>query len=594
MSDFDTPVIVVGAGPAGLATSLLLSRAGVQHTLVEKYPGLAHTPLAHIVNQRTVEIFRDLGIDDRLLEVGTPQELMGDNVWATSLAGLELARLKAWGTGPERAEDYATASPSPMTNCGQHLLEPVLLDAVREAGVADIRMGTELVGLEQDDDGVTVTLNESESGVESKLRAQYVVGADGGRSRVLTEAGLTVEGEAGLGAAGNIWFKADLEKYTAYRPSALYWSSQPGTDYFIGAGTLICHRPWSEWVMVFMYNPETDEIDESPEALAERVGKVIGDDAVDIEILGMSTWEINRLLAPEYRAGRVICIGDAVHRHPPANGLGLNVSIADAFNLAWKLKLVLDGSATDSLLDSVNDERQPVGLTVVDRALQSIGDMAGIPEALGFEMEQNADDGWAALAGLYEADEEGERRRKAYREAIDITNYQFNAHGIEVGYRYRAGAIVPDGTPEPEPDRDPQLYYQPTTWPGAHLPHAWLDQDRQKVSTLDVTGKGRFTLLTGIGGEAWAEAARAAADSTGVAIDVKFIGTRDGLLDCYGDWARLREVEESGCVLVRPDHHVGWRANSAEQELVDQLPAVMGQLLGNNRSADAPEVAASV
>ncbi|MCW2983856.1 MAG: 2,4-dichlorophenol 6-monooxygenase [Conexibacter sp.] len=593
MSEFDSPVVVVGAGPAGLATSLLLSRQGVAHILLEKYTTLAHTPRAHIINQRTVEILRDLGIEERLLAVGTPQELMGDNVWATSLAGRELARLKTWGTHPLRAAEYALASPCQMSNCGQHLLEPVLMDGVTEAGVAEVRMNTELVGLEQDEEGVTLTTLDRATGTQSTIRTRYVVGADGGRSRVLTEAGLTVEGQAGLGAAGNIWFRADLGKYTAYRPSALYWSSQPGTDYFIGAGTLICHKPWTEWVMVFMYNPETDVIDESPEALAARVRKVIGDDSVEIEVLGMSTWEINRLIAPEYRSGRVVCIGDAVHRHPPANGLGLNVSIADAFNVAWKLKLVLDGTAPDALLDTVTEERQPVGLTVVDRALQSIGDMAGIPEALGFKMDQSADDGWAALDGLFEATEEGARRRRAYQDAIQLTNYQFNAHGIEVGYRYRAGAVVPDGSPEPQPDRDPQLHYQPTTWPGAHLPHAWIEEDRRRLSTLDLTGHGRFTLLTGIGGEPWEEAARQAAAHTGVEIDVRFVGTRDGVLDPYGDWARLREVQDSGCVLVRPDHHVAWRAQRADPDLVRQLPDVLAQALGIVAAADESALAAS-
>jgi 2,4-dichlorophenol 6-monooxygenase len=560
--------------------SLLLSRAGIEHVIVEKYAGLAHTPRAHIVNQRTVEIFRDLGLEEGLLEAGTAQSLMGNNVWSTSLAGLELARIHSWGTGPARAADYLRASPCPMTNLGQHLLEPLMFDAVRELGVADVRMDTDFVGLVQDTEGVTAQLVERGPGREYSFRSRFLIGADGGNSQVLPAAGLTVEGESGLGAAGNIWFRADLEKYTAYRPSALYWSSQPGTDYFIGAGTLICHRPWTEWVMVFMYDSARDTIDEDPEALRARVGKVIGDDSIEIEILGLSTWEINRLIAPEYRSRRVICIGDAVHRHPPANGLGLNVSIADAFNLAWKLALVLHGAAPDSLLNTVTEERQPVGLAVVDRALASIGEMAGIPEALGFAMDQSAEDGWAALAGLYEDTPDGAERRRAYREAIELTNYQFNALGIEVGYRYRSGAIAPDGTLEPEPERDPQLYYQATTWPGAHLPHAWLEHERRRVSTLDVTGHGRFTLLTGIGGEPWVTAAGEVAQATGVELDVRFIGTRDGLLDCYGDWARQREVQDSGCVLVRPDHHVGWRAQAAAPELVAQLPAAFGRLLG--------------
>ena len=136
MPDVTTPVLVVGAGPAGLATSLSLSRHGVPHLLVEKHPGTAHSPRAHIVNQRTVEICRDLGIEDRLLDVATPAELMSNNVWATSLAGRELARLETWGTSAARAADYRAASPSPMCNCPQHVLGPVLHEAIEEAGSA--------------------------------------------------------------------------------------------------------------------------------------------------------------------------------------------------------------------------------------------------------------------------------------------------------------------------------------------------------------------------------------------------------------------------------------------------------------------------
>jgi 2,4-dichlorophenol 6-monooxygenase len=587
MIDAEVPVLIVGAGPAGLATALLLSRYGVPNMLVERHSGTAHTPRAHIVNQRTVEIFRHMGIEDKLLAAGTPQQLMSNNVWATSLAGLEVARLQTWGTSPERAADYHKASPSPMTNCPQTVLEPILLQAIQESAVTDVRFGHEFQRLDRDDDGVTAVIEDRDAGTTLTVRCQYLIGADGGRSVILEQAGLSVDGEAGLSHAANIWFEADLTRFLAHRPGVLYWNTSPGTDFMVGAGTLICHKPWREFVMVIMYDPDSETISDDEDFLIGRVHKVIGDPSVDVTLKGMSMWQINHQVAPSYSAGRVLCMGDAVHRHPPTNGLGLNTSVADAFNLAWKLALVLDGRAGQQLLESYSVERQPVGRAVVDRALASVTDMAAIPAALGFHPDQSEEDGWASLAGLYKPGEEGDRRRAALRDAVEVTNYQFNAHGVEVGYRYRHGAIVTDGTAEPVSPRDAQLYYDPTTWPGAHLPHAWLERDGQRLSSLDLVAGTRFALLTGIGGERWTDAAHAVEQTTGVGIDVHIIGSRDGIIDIYGDWDRLRGVGTTGCVLVRPDRHVAWRADQIDRDATRLLHEVMQQLL--TRSAVSTE-----
>jgi 2,4-dichlorophenol 6-monooxygenase len=578
-STVEVPVLIVGAGPAGLALSAALSRYGVGHLLVERHRGTAHTPRAHIINQRTVEILRHLGISDRFHEVATPQHLMASNLWVTTLAGQEVARSETWGTSAERAAEYRAASPEPMANCPQTVLEPMLLAAARDMG-ADIRFGWEFSQLTQDSEGVTSVVRERDGQATLTIRSQYVVGADGARSRVLGQAGLTVEGPDDLARAANIWFRADLSRYLAHRPGVLTWNVMPGPLPPLRLGTLICHKPFTEFVLAFMYDPAQVSLDAmSSEELRERVDALVGE-KVDAEILGVAGWQVRAQIAPAYAAGRVFAMGDAVHRHPPTNGLGLNMSIADAYNLGWKLALVLAGRAGGALLDSYSAERQPVGAQGVQRAITSLQEGAAVEAALGFEPGQAAEAGWEALSVLYEPGPAGDERREALRKAIELSNYQFNAHGVELGYRYQSAAIVDDGSPDPIPARDPQLYYQATTRPGARVPHARLERDGVPVSSLDLVDDLSFALLIGVGGEAWADAAAEASARAGVPVTVHVIGGRDGVTDPYGEWASLREVETTGCVLVRPDRHVAWRSMRYAPDSARQLPAVVEQALG--------------
>jgi 2,4-dichlorophenol 6-monooxygenase len=178
-------------------------------------------------------------------------------------------------------------------------------------------------------------------------------------------------------------------------------------------------------------------------------------------------------------------------------------------------------------------------------------------------------------------------QRAKLRAAIELKNYEFNAHGVELGQRYRSAAVATDGTPEPPYERDPELYYHATTWPGARLPHCWLEHDGRRVSTLDLAGSGRFTLLTGIGGEPWVAAAREYAERSGLEIASYVIGPGREVLDTYSDWSRLSEVEEEGCVLVRPDTHVAWRSATLPADPARALGDALDQVLGHRRDAAA-------
>lgn len=574
----ETDVLVVGAGPAGLTMSAMLARDGVQAIILNKYPNCAHTPRAHITNQRAMEIFRDLGVEEKVRGEALSWEQMGHNIWATSVTGPELARMYAWGSGPHRHADYVNASPCPMANVGQHRLEPVLRARADEFG-ADLRFNHELVGITQNAESVEAEVKDRSTGENYVIRARYAVGADGGRSLVAKSLDFPYDGQSGLGSAVNVWLEADLEKYRADRPGALFFTIQPGRDFWLGAGTFITVRPWNEWVLIVVYDPKTETLDLSEAALTERARKVIGDKDVEITIKDVSEWQLNHVVATQYRKGRVFLAGDAAHQHPPANGLGSNTSVQDSYNLAWKLSHVVRGLADDALLDSYNDERQPVGRQVVDRALESVGLFGQIPSIFGVEAGQSDEEGQTALDNFSSDSEDGRKRRAELDRALAENEYHFNAHGVELGQRYTSTAAVTDGQAMPEYSRDPQLYYHPTTWPGAYLPHVWVVRDGKRVSTLDLAGDGAFTLLVGVGGDAWAEATATVAKELGVDLRCVKVGRGCEVDDAYGAWVECREISDHGAILVRPDRYVGWRMPDLPAEPSQDLRAAMRRIL---------------
>ena len=503
MADIETDVLIIGTGPAGSACAALLASYGIENMAINRYRWLANTPRAHITNQRTMEVLRDLGrdVEDEAYLFATHQELMGENVFCTSLAGEEIGRMKSWGMHPLSRAEHQLSSPSHMNDLPQTFMEPLLFKTACSRGT-QARMSTEYLSHRQDEDGVTTTCRDRLTGRELTIRSKYLIGADGGNSKVAEDAGLSFEGRMGVGGSMNILFKADLTRYVAHRPSVLYWVVQPGADVGgIGMGLVRMVRPWNEWLIVWGYdiNQPAPEVDT---AFATKVVRdLVGEPDLPVEIQSVSTWTVNNMYATTMQSGRVFCMGDATHRHPPSNGLGSNTSIQDAFNLAWKLSLVLKGKAGPRLLDSYQQERAPVAKQIVTRANKSIEEFGPIFKALGLldsidpvKMQQNMD-------ARCDDTPAAEEQRAAIRKAIAAKVYEFDAHGVEMNQRYVSDAVVTGGQPAPAFEKDAELHYQPTTWPGARLPHAWLfAQDGSRLSTLDLCGKGRFTVLTGIGG----------------------------------------------------------------------------------------------
>jgi 2,4-dichlorophenol 6-monooxygenase len=575
MSNINTDVLVVGAGPAGLTASALLAKLGVPSITVTKYDDTADSPRAHITNQRTVEVLRDLGIEQAVMSKAMPQDKMATQVFATSFSGMELSRLSTWGGGVERRGDYEQGSPCAMCNIPQHMLEPTILDAAKANG-AEIRFGTELVEISQDQEWAYAQVRERQSGKEYVIRAKYVIAADGARSTVGSLAGFEYEGEVALGDAVSVWLKADLSKYTKHRSGALTYICPPGSEIWLSCWP--CVNAWDEWNPFFLrYGRARGDASEA--VLRKHISEAIGDPSIDFEIKKITRWQVNHMVASRYRKGRLFLAGDAAHRHPPANGLGSNTSIQDSYNLVWKLALVLQGKAEDTLLDSYNSERQPVGRQVIDRAIKSQKELLPWSDAVGLRPGATPDQAWENIRHLFGETDEGIKRRAAVVAALDGLNWQFNAHGVELGQRYISGALVSDGTPFPAYTRDPELYYHPTTHPGAYLPHVWLQRGAERVSTLDLADYSRFTLLTGVGGRAWVDAASVVGREFGLQIAAHSVGMRQSNDDVSGDWARRREIDDRGCILVRPDRFVAWRSHDWLADPVQALRDVLTEIL---------------
>ncbi len=582
----ETDVLIVGSGPAGSTAALALSTYGIPNILVTKHRWLANSPRAHVTNQRTFEVLRDLGVEAEAMALATPSQQVGNAVFCTSLAGEELARIHAFGTHPSRQADYTQSSPCSMADLPQHLLEPILLGNAAARGTR-VRFDTEYMALTQDEHGVTAKLRDRLSGETYQIRAKYLIGADGGRSKVAEHVDLPMVGSMGNAGCINIVFEADLTKYVAHRPGVLYLIVQTGFHgEGIGIGVIRMVRPWNEWMIVRGYdmNKPAPQLTDS-EAIA-MVHELVGDAEVPVRIKSISPWTVNNQYATRYSAGRVFCMGDAVHRHPPMNGLGSNTSIQDAYNLAWKLAFVLRGKADASLLDSYDDERAPVGRQIVLRANKSGESYGGVFQSLGLLDSKDPVQLRRNMEARKSASREAAAQREQIRKAIAAKNYEYNAHGVEMNQFYASDAVVSEEAPQLVPDLDPELYYLSTTLPGARLPHVWLQRDGKSVSTLDLVGKGRFSLLTGLGGAVWTEAAATAAKQLQIAIDTHVIGPGQELTDLYGEWADICEIEDSGCLLVRPDGHVAWRAlesaadsSKAQQDLLE----VFAQILGLSR-----------
>jgi putative polyketide hydroxylase len=532
----DIPVLISGGGPVGLSASLFLSQHGVRSLLVERHPSTAITPKARGINARTMEVFRQSGIDAAVRAAGLAEGGTGLIVWTETLSGNEIERRVP---GRATAKNMAV---TPVKNClcAQDDLEPVIRRYAEAAGLGELRFNTELTSFTQGDNGVTGVLTDRLTGEQTPFKARYLIAAEGAQSKVRRALGVKMAGHEKVYDSVNILFQAELTQWVKDRPAALYFVEQDnlratfltinGTDRW---GFLI-HGPKQ-----YGWKPE----DFTPEFCAKLIRDGIGVPDIPVKVLGVSPWEASAIVADRYRVGDVFLTGDAAHEMPPTGGFGLNTGVQDVHNLTWKIAAVLRGSADDSLLDSYHDERQPTGQLITENALANAMSMG-----------------------------------RTARVAKVLPRQQFLAEqGLIFGANYQSMAVLPDGSP-PTEIADPVTEYLPSARPGGRAPHVRLTRGGEQISTIDLIG-AHFTLLAGRDGDGWKQATQATSASW-PPLSVHTIGGKSELSDPDGNFHEVYGIEPDGAVLVRPDGYVAWRSRTKTANPQAALRAAIDGLLG--------------
>jgi 2,4-dichlorophenol 6-monooxygenase len=596
--DEDVEVLVVGGGGAGLTASMLLATYGVDHLLVSARPTTSDLPKAHVLNQRAMEVLDDVGVADTIAERSTPAANMAATAFYAGLAGPDsdygrcLHRLECWGAGGAD-EHWSSASPWRQLNLPQIRLEPLMKARAEELSPGRIRFGHELLDLQQDDDGVMASIRDCASGREYVVRCRYLIGADGGR-RVPGLIGVGYDGLGVITQTATLHVSADFSSCAPDPDVLIRWIFSPQ------AGALVVMVPmgpqrWGpaseEWVVHLNY-PADDPRAQSDEKVEADVRSALGIPDMPMRIHKITRWSVDAVLASSFRVGRVFLLGDAAHRHPPTGGLGLTSAIHDAQNLGWKLAAVLRGVAAPALLDTYQAERRPVDERNCQRSLENAVNHFGIVDALGVSPARTADANMAALRRLWSRRPEDREHRSAVLRAMRAQSMEFSELNVEYGYEYDSAAVVPDGTPAPSPVDDVRVY-EPSTRPGAPLPHAWIDDEHGNRHALrKLVAPGRFLLVAGEEGDAWYAAARGLAADADVPVDAVRIGHLDGdLFDPRCTWLRHRGIGSHGAVLVRPDRFVAWRASAASEDPRRALAEAFSQILARPVDAALPVAA---
>jgi 2-polyprenyl-6-methoxyphenol hydroxylase-like FAD-dependent oxidoreductase len=534
------PVVIAGGGLVGLSTAMFLAHHGVGSLVVERLRGGSPLPRAAHFHVRTLELFRAAGIHDEVVRQSEREFLPeGAIISMDSLAGRKLADIiPSLNVGVDDA-----LSPCRRLFVTQPGLEPILRRHAERSG-ARVEEGLDVVDVEQDADGVTVVVRDTDSGTTQTRSARYLVSADGAHSTVRDRLGIPVDGRGAFSNSITIYFTADLWAQMGGKALSVIYINNP----VFGGFFRLAKDCQSGFLAVnTVGDPDSDPDvanaarDTSEARLIELVRAGTGVPDLDVRIDGVARWRATTDVAQRFHDGRVFLAGDAAHLMPPNGGFGGNTGIADAYDIAWKLALVIKGVASPELLSTYDTERRPVGTFTVEQAYSR----------------------YVTRTATY----------------LGATDYQPIAPDLEIelGYIYRSATIVPDDVDDGNDHDDPR---QTHGRPGSRAPHLWVELDRRRLSTLDLFGRG-FVLLAAQEGADWCDAARkAASPHDGLDLAAYCVGCDDlrvpgaSFADAYG-------ISDSGAVLVRPDGFVTWRATSMTGDPSATVAAALGVALAH-------------
>jgi 2-polyprenyl-6-methoxyphenol hydroxylase-like FAD-dependent oxidoreductase len=528
------PVLICGGGPVGLAVALELGWHGVPCLLVEQGDGQPVQPKMLTTSVRTLEFCRRWGIADQVKNWGLPDDFPFDNVFVTSLAGYEIARLPK---ACPRDIRPLPVSPESERHCPQTWFDPIVRRTAASFPCVTLRHQTRLERFHDDGAGIDAVLVDIASGREETVRADYLVACDGGRSRIRDALGIGVSGRGVVDRSVNILIRVpDLASH--------HDKGNAGRYAIIGEigtwATFVAVDGRELWRITLYGKPDFDPYTADPHDCIKRT---LGRD-IPYEVLSVERWTRRAQWADRFAKGRVLLAGDAVHAMPPNGGFGMNTGLADAVNLGWKLAALHEGWGGPALIDSYEIERKPVGELTVTEALR---DFDRLTSNTRFPAIADATPAGAEIRASL-----GERLRAANKKAWEPV-------GIHLGYRYDASPIVvPDGTPAPD---DNEMDYVPTARPGSRAPHLWLEPQR---STLDLF-RQRFTLLCL--GEDGTDASQflGAAEAAHMPLDIVHLAD-----------PQVRAAYERTLVLVRPDGHVAWRGDRLDRDARTIIDVVRG------------------
>ena len=530
------PVLIVGAGPVGLALAGELGWRGVACELVEQSDGAIATPKMNEVNIRTMEFCRRWGIADAVRNSPFPPDHPLDVVFVTSLGGYELARMRRPPRGQEPA---GGSSPERHQVCSQLWFDPILRSFAQAQPAVALRYRTRLESFASDGQGVIAELHDLDTGRRETIAADYLVGCDGATSAIRETLGIELKGKGILGYPLHLYFSTpDLLARCGREPGVFFLAID---RHGLWANIRVIDPANGLWRLMAL----DSDGKQTPESVdrAGLVRRAIGR-PIEVEWKGLSIWTRKSVVAERYGQGRVFLAGDAVHQLSPTGALGMNTGIGDAVDLGWKLAAVLQGWGGENLLASYDAERRPIGLRNVRMATafylahgEFAEDMAAI--------EDETDAGRALRARLSES-------------LTKNVGRMFRTAGLQLGYRYESSPIcLADGVPPPD---DPETYIA-SAQAGCRAPHAALRDGR---SILDLFGRG-FVLLR------FAEAATGALEAAAAARGLPL-----AVIDL--DEPDAAAAYERPLVLVRPDGHVAWRGDALPGDVAGLIDRVRGAI----------------